>query len=142
MYAISDRWWTDIAVMPGDSLLLMFIRKTHICIGQNNNHYTLRLPKFKEHLVFKQNSTLSRKIMLFKMLWLSKIFYNENHNGIDETAIHTFKILSNVWTRLDNLDGQAEHLISFKRDQHNYIVQTNRSLWLTVISTWGGLVTF
>ncbi|XP_059164665.1 uncharacterized protein LOC131947464 [Physella acuta] len=60
------------------------------------------------------------------------LFCSETQNGLEETAVHTFDILSKVWTRLDNLDGPAEHLISFKNGTHNYILQANGSLCLVL----------
>lgn len=53
----------------------------------------------------------------------------KNEYDVDETAVYVLDLPSQVWTRLINLNGPANHLISFRNDENTFILQANGSLW-------------
>ncbi|CAL1539784.1 unnamed protein product, partial [Lymnaea stagnalis] len=47
----------------------------------------------------------------------------------DETAVHCLDTMSQTWTRLDNLEGSAKNMVSFRKEKHLYILQRSGNLW-------------
>ncbi|KAI8770743.1 kelch protein 40 [Biomphalaria glabrata] len=48
----------------------------------------------------------------------------------DTTAVDCFDIFKNTWERLEDLNGPATGMISFKDKYSTYLIQTNGNLWM------------
>ncbi|XP_059175125.1 kelch-like protein 8 [Physella acuta] len=137
MFVYCHHDWKEIMKMPSLNLLLVSHGEFIYIINKDDQFiYNInpkgRYPHFKKIKKLPANVEVKHAMTLENFLVL---FSSESLNGIEKTAVHTFGILSNVWTRLDNLDGPAEQLISFRNDKHNYILQTNGSLCLVLCSS-------
>ncbi|KAI8770724.1 kelch protein 40a isoform X2 [Biomphalaria glabrata] len=60
------------------------------------------------------------------------VFSSAPKKGIDETVIHCYDTKQNIWTRLNNLEGPADGMTSFKDDHFTYILQSSGDLWKMV----------
>ncbi|KAK6963057.1 kelch repeat and BTB domain-containing protein 7 [Biomphalaria glabrata] len=69
-------------------------------------------------------------IMTYEQLIL--VFYSVSVVGVDETAIGYYDTSKNTWARLNNLEGPAKGMISFKDDHATYILQSNGDVWKLV----------
>uniref|UniRef100_A0A2C9L327 BTB domain-containing protein n=1 Tax=Biomphalaria glabrata TaxID=6526 RepID=A0A2C9L327_BIOGL len=69
-------------------------------------------------------------IMTYEQLIL--VFYSVSVVGVDETAIGYYDTSKNTWARLNNLEGPAKGMISFKDDHATYILQPNGDVWKLV----------
>uniref|UniRef100_A0A2C9JSZ5 BTB domain-containing protein n=1 Tax=Biomphalaria glabrata TaxID=6526 RepID=A0A2C9JSZ5_BIOGL len=49
-----------------------------------------------------------------------------------ETVVQCYDTSQNIWTRLNNLEGPAKGMTSFKDDHFTYILQSNGDLWKIV----------
>ncbi|CAL1533008.1 unnamed protein product [Lymnaea stagnalis] len=56
-------------------------------------------------------------------------FCSEMINGLEETAVYSLDTRSQTWTRLDNMNGPAEHVVVFKQGAVIYLLQQNGNLW-------------
>ncbi|XP_059170045.1 uncharacterized protein LOC131951703 [Physella acuta] len=145
LYVLTGKIWTQVKELSCDNLLLVshgdFIyilnKDEKVVYRMNPNKESMPLEKFTEfpennnsvvHTVFLQNNLV--------------LFCSETQNGIDKTAVYKMEIPSKIWTRLTNLHGPAKQLISFKNDKHDYILQTNGSLWLVLYSSHTGNIGF
>ncbi|KAK0048927.1 kelch-like protein 40 [Biomphalaria pfeifferi] len=60
------------------------------------------------------------------------VFSSAPKKGIDETVIHCYDSTQNVWTRLNNLEGPADGMTSFKDNHFTYILQSSGDIWKMV----------
>ncbi|KAI8770738.1 kelch protein 28 [Biomphalaria glabrata] len=54
--------------------------------------------------------------------------------GVDETQVYCYDTLQDTWSRLNNLEGPAKGMTSFKDDQSTYLLQSNGDVWKIVKS--------
>ncbi|XP_059169539.1 kelch-like protein 41b [Physella acuta] len=131
MFLYYDNSWAEIAEMPGKDLLLAS-NDNHIYVTNviENIIYRLspkrRIPKL-EHFIQVPKENVIKHVMSYQIYML--IFCTENVNDIDETAVHMLDLQAKSWTRLNNLEGSAENIISFRNDDNHFVLQTNGSLW-------------
>ncbi|XP_059170034.1 kelch-like protein 18 [Physella acuta] len=137
MFVLSDNNWVQVKELSSLNLLLVshadFIyilnKDEKIIYRMNPKKETKQLEKFLE---FPENIVITHAMFLQNDLLL---FGSDIQNRVDKTIVYELKISSKVFTRLDNLDGPAKHLISFKNDNDNYILQANGSLWIVLYSS-------
>lgn len=98
-----------------------------------------RKPNLETILALPAHLEVKHAFFLNKFLLL---FCSEYHNGAHTAAVYKFDIFSKILIRIHNLHGPAKHLISFRNDKHNYILQRNGSLWLILHSSHSGRVEF
>ncbi|XP_059170044.1 kelch-like protein 38 [Physella acuta] len=127
LFVFCDNSWDEILTMPGQNLLLLS-HEQFIYILNKDDKIIYKVNPMKKKTVLETFTDFPENVdvqhaMFFENLIL--FFCSETHNGIDETAVQKFDISSKVWTRLDNLDGPAEQIISFRNDENNYILQKN-----------------
>ncbi|KAK6963047.1 kelch-like protein 40a isoform X2, partial [Biomphalaria glabrata] len=60
------------------------------------------------------------------------VFSSAPKKGIDETVIHCYDTTQNIWTRLNNLEGPADGMTSFKDNYFTYILQSSGDMWKMV----------
>uniref|UniRef100_A0A2C9LE67 BTB domain-containing protein n=1 Tax=Biomphalaria glabrata TaxID=6526 RepID=A0A2C9LE67_BIOGL len=60
------------------------------------------------------------------------VFSSAPKEGIDEIAIQCYDTTQYAWTRLNNLEGPADGMTSFKDDHFTYILQSSGDLWKMV----------
>ncbi|XP_059175100.1 uncharacterized protein LOC131955134 [Physella acuta] len=145
MFVFSDKSWRKVMEMPSHNLLLVSHGDFIYIINKNNKVIFNINPKKREPNLEKITDLPSNDVDVELAIILENfllLFCTELVNGIEKTAVHKFEILSKVWTRLETLDGPAEQLISFKNDKHNYILQTNGSLWQVDYTSGTGSVEF
>ncbi|XP_059175136.1 uncharacterized protein LOC131955165 [Physella acuta] len=145
MFVFCDNNWKEVIKMPCPNLLLVSHMDFIYIINKDDKVLYSMNPKKREPILekitdFPSNDVEVKHVMVLKNLLL--LFCSESVNGVEQIAVHKFEILSKVWTRLDNLDGPAEQLISFKNDQHDYILQTNGSLWQVDYTSGTGSIGF
>ncbi|XP_059170049.1 kelch-like protein 41 [Physella acuta] len=133
MFVFCGDVWEEVMTMPNPNHALMMF---------SQGHYIYILDKTDKKIYNFKPQMMSRKMETFAdlpgeadiqhaMFYSNSLllFCSETHNGIDETSVFMLDISSNVWTRLDTLDGPAEQLINFTINDNVYILQTNGSLW-------------
>ncbi|XP_059175121.1 uncharacterized protein LOC131955150 [Physella acuta] len=145
MFVFCGKNWKEVMEMPSHNLLLVSHGDFIYIINKDdkvlyNINPKEREPNLEKITDFLSNDTEVNYAMVLENLFL--LFCSESVNGIEKTAVHKYEMLSKVWTRLDNLDGPSEQLISFKNDKHNYILQTNGSLWLLEKLSGNGSIEF
>ncbi|XP_059170031.1 kelch-like protein 3 [Physella acuta] len=132
MFVFSENNWKFVTKMPCDDMLLvshgdfMYIlnkdlKKIYKINPKKNNDQTEYVTDFPALVDVKH-------AMVFENCFL--LFCSEFLYGIKDTAVHKFDISSKAWTRLDNINGPADQLISFRNDNHHYILQNNGSMRL------------
>ncbi|XP_059175118.1 uncharacterized protein LOC131955145 [Physella acuta] len=132
MFVFCGSSWKEVMEMPSYDLLLVSHGDFIYVINKDdkvlyNVNPKKRKPNLEKITDFPSTMVDVNHAMILENFLL--LFCSESVNGVEQIAVHKFEILSKVWTRLDNLDGPAEQLISFKNDKHNYILHTNGSLW-------------
>ncbi|XP_059175091.1 uncharacterized protein LOC131955131 [Physella acuta] len=144
MFLLRDKDCREIIEMPSQNVLLIafgdFIYVVNKDDGfiyninpKDRNPSLDKLTQFPENIDVKHASIVENFLLLF---------CSEMENGNDETAIHKMDFSSQVWTKINNLEGPAEQLISFRNDNFNYILQTNGSLWLVPKASNNGNIEF
>ncbi|XP_059170030.1 kelch-like protein 8 [Physella acuta] len=134
MFVFSDNNWNKVIDLPSDNLLLAahgdFIyilniddKSVNTINPKRENPNLELLTDFPENVDVKHAMFLENYLILFSA---------ESCNGVKQTSVHKLDVVSKVWTRLDNLEGPAEQLISFRNDKHSYILQADGRLWLVV----------
>ncbi|XP_059164119.1 uncharacterized protein LOC131947051 [Physella acuta] len=131
MFVLCDERWTQLIDMPSNDVLLaahgkfiyIFDRINREVYNINPKSVTLKLIIYNE---FPENASV-RHASVFENFIL--LFCAETNNGVAETAIYRNSIPSSVWTRLDNLDGPADNIITFRNDTDCFILQANGNLW-------------
>ncbi|XP_059170028.1 kelch-like protein 41 [Physella acuta] len=131
LFVFCDNNWVEVVKMPGQNLLLLSHEQFIYILNKDNKVIHRVNPKKKIPIVekftdFPENAEV-KHAMIYEKYFL--IFCSETHNGNHETSVHKLDISSKIWTKLDNLDGSAEHIISFRNDKHSYVLQSNGSLW-------------
>ncbi|XP_059164120.1 kelch-like protein 41 [Physella acuta] len=117
--------WVEVVQMPTWNVLL--VSHGHIIFVFNKDDriiYTVN-PKTKQLDTFTDYSEIIDIQHVMTVEHFILVFESVAQNGLDETAVHLLDINSNVWTRLNNIDGPATQIISFNNDQNIYILQTN-----------------
>ncbi|XP_059170047.1 kelch-like protein 41 [Physella acuta] len=126
MFVYRDKSWTHVVEIPGTSILLA-----------SNGQYIYATSVF-EKVIYRINPKCNPTNMIsftdlpaacFAMNVMSYQMYLLFFNGFDETEIHMLDIQAKSWTRLDNLDGPAKEIISFRNDENHFVLQTNGNLW-------------
>ncbi|XP_059158685.1 kelch-like protein 26 [Physella acuta] len=130
LFVFSENSWRKVCNLPCHNLLLLSHGQFIYILNKDDNVIYIFNPrnmKFKKCTQFVPQADVKHATVFANFLLL---FCTETHNRVEGTAVHQFDLSSNVWTKLDPLDGPAEQLISFKNDKHSYILQTNGSLWV------------
>ncbi|XP_059158704.1 kelch-like protein 41 [Physella acuta] len=130
LFVFSENTWKEIFKLPGYNLLLVSHGQFIYLLNKDDNAIYNINPKslnIKMCTQFSMNVEVKHMTVFENSLLL---FCSETHNQIDETAIHKFDLLSKVWMKLENLDGPAEQVISFRNDKYSFILQTNGCLWV------------
>ncbi|KAK6963049.1 kelch-like protein 28 [Biomphalaria glabrata] len=60
------------------------------------------------------------------------LFHSVTKEGVDETVVQCYNTAQNIWTRLNNLEGPANGMTSFKDDHFTYILQSSGDIWKMV----------
>ncbi|XP_059175135.1 kelch-like protein 40 [Physella acuta] len=126
-YVFSKNEWNYVMTVPIQNMLFFSHRDLLYILDKDNRSIHHRKPKDNQSGLevltkFTGDVNVTLAVTIEDCILL---FCSETQNGLDETAVLHYDIVSKVWTRLDNLEGPAEHLISFKNDTHTYILQTN-----------------
>ncbi|XP_059164136.1 uncharacterized protein LOC131947074 [Physella acuta] len=132
LLVFSEDTWVEVMQMPGRDLLLVSHGQCIYILNRSDNVMYNIKPKQRTPKLIKF-SDAPAKVNVKHAMSLANyilIFCSVTQNGVDETAVYTLDVHTKVWTRLDNLEGPAEQLISFRNDRNNYILQTNGSLWM------------
>ncbi|XP_059175104.1 uncharacterized protein LOC131955137 [Physella acuta] len=140
MFVFREKSWKEVMELPSHNLLLVSHGDFIYVLNKDDGFIYMMNPKSGNPslealtaLPEYVNATHSMVIEDILLLFCSKIT-----KGIDETVVYAMDFSSKMWTRLNTLDGPAEQLISFRNDQHNYVLQRNGILWLIVntSSSW------
>ncbi|XP_059169115.1 kelch-like protein 9 [Physella acuta] len=137
LFVFRGNKWEYVADMPSHNLFLVS-RDEFIYISNKDDHKIYRINP-KEDLRNVDNFTeLPAPLNISHTMGFEHfllVFGSEAGTSIDETAVYQLDISSKVWTRLDNIEGPAEQLISFSTDKYQYILQTNGSISLVMNSS-------
>ncbi|XP_059175116.1 uncharacterized protein LOC131955143 [Physella acuta] len=134
--------WKHIAELPGIEFYLAS-NENHIYFTSvaekviyriDPKHVDVNFVKFTE---IPEGAVVTH-VMSYQIYLL--IFCNETVNGVEETAVHVLELPAKSWTRLDNLNGPAKNIISFRNDDNHFVLQTNGNLW--ALNQTDGLFTF
>lgn len=123
--------WIELSEIPGRNLITFpHYKFIYILNCDNSELYRInpKLMKTSAQLFQSPDNLINithaisyeDKILLFSSMTTS---------GTEETAIHSLDVSSHLLTPLDNLDGPADHMISFRDDNNTYILQKNGNLW-------------
>ncbi|XP_059170033.1 kelch repeat and BTB domain-containing protein 8-like [Physella acuta] len=139
MFAFCDNSWKEVLEMPSDNLLLASHGESIFVLNKDDKFIFYFNPKKKfkkklEKLTPFPDNVVVQHAMVFEDVLL--LFSSGSQNGIHLTIVHQLDIVSKVWTRLDNLEGPAKNLISFRNDNHNYILQKNGTMSLVSNSSY------
>uniref|UniRef100_A0A2C9M187 BTB domain-containing protein n=1 Tax=Biomphalaria glabrata TaxID=6526 RepID=A0A2C9M187_BIOGL len=91
--------------------------------------------------VWQLDPTTGRSIRKADLLYESSIIHVANYEQFiivfyfvadvkDAMAVCCFDTSRNKWERLDNINGPAAGVISFKHSHSTYLIQTNGNLWM------------
>ncbi|XP_059175108.1 kelch-like protein 41b [Physella acuta] len=144
MFVFFDNSWKRVADMPSHNLLLVS-HGDFIYILNKDDKVIYKItpksidPNLEKMTEFPENVDCKHASIIEHFLL---IFCSESNKGTNKTSVYKFDILSKIWTRLRGLGGPAEQLITFRNDKHNYILQTNGSLWLILYSSDNGNIGF
>ncbi|XP_059179245.1 uncharacterized protein LOC131958301 [Physella acuta] len=137
MLVLCENTWAIVLQMPSKDLLLVSHGHFIYIINKSNKTIYCVKPKLKTPRLLKYidcPETVANVSHAMAIENFLLVFCSITHNEVDETAVHMLDISTKVWSRLDNLEGPAEHLVSFRDDKNSYILQTSGSLWKLVVS--------
>ncbi|XP_059170032.1 kelch-like protein 2 [Physella acuta] len=131
LFVFCDNSWVEVVKMPCQNLLLISHEQYIYIINKDDKSIhrvnpKKKIPNLEKFTDFPENVEV-KHAMIFERYIL--MFSPITHIGNEETAVHKLDISFKIWTRLDNLDGEAEHIISFRNDKHSYVLQSNGNLW-------------
>ncbi|XP_059164121.1 kelch-like protein 2 [Physella acuta] len=132
MFAFCCNSWYELKEMPSYNLLLVSHGEFIYIINKDDQAICNINPKdsspcIKHVAEFPERLHVTHALVIDNFLLL---FCSKSEGSIIQTSVYLFDILSKAWTRLESIDGPAKYLISFRKDQHNYIIQRNGSIWL------------
>ncbi|XP_059170027.1 uncharacterized protein LOC131951686 [Physella acuta] len=132
MFVYRDNTWTHVAEVPGTDILLA------------SNEQYVYATSVSEETIYRLNSkcnppcistfstlpegSVVKHFMSYQIYLL--IFCTETGNGVEETAVHMLDLQAKSWTKLDNLNGPAKNIISFRNDDNHFVLQRNGNLWV------------
>lgn len=130
-YVYRDCGWTAIADIPGNRIISLSHEKFIYVVNLLNKHLYRVNPKSSTKNAEQYCTLENLENIKYAMSFQGKIIFFSTmiNNDKDETAVHSFDVLSKKWIWLVNLDGPAENVISFCDDNRTYIVQNNGVLW-------------
>ncbi|XP_059170026.1 uncharacterized protein LOC131951685 [Physella acuta] len=126
IFVYRDKSWTHVVEITGTSILLA-----------SNGQY-IYVTNVSKHVIYQHNPKCNSPMVKFTDLpaacfathVMSYHMYLLFFNGFKETEIHMLDLQDKRWTRLDNLDGPAKNIISFRNDDNHFVLQTNGNLWV------------
>ncbi|XP_059175101.1 uncharacterized protein LOC131955135 [Physella acuta] len=134
--------WKEIVELPAKELYLAS-NENHIYITSVTENVIYRFdPKYADVNLIKFTEVPKGSVVTHVMSYRGYllIFCTETVNGVQETAVHMLDLPAKSWTRLDNLNGPAKNIISFRNDDNHFVLQTNGNLW--ALNQSDGMFTF
>ncbi|XP_059175117.1 kelch-like protein 26 [Physella acuta] len=136
MFVFCDKTWKEVMEMPGHNLLLVSHGDYIYVLNRDDNVISTvntrkKIAKLETLTTCPKNAEVKHVMILQHFLLL---FCSHNNKSIDETTVHKYDILSKVWTVLENINGPALNMVSFRNDKHSYILQGNGNMWLVFTS--------
>uniref|UniRef100_A0A2C9M594 BTB domain-containing protein n=1 Tax=Biomphalaria glabrata TaxID=6526 RepID=A0A2C9M594_BIOGL len=134
---LTDNSWSQINT--SSSIQLKYSRfflvsvNEFIFILQSNEKKMLRLEPTSKNVVRKTdlpNDHSIGHVTFYENLIL--LMVSDSVEGVDETQVHCYDTLQDSWSRLNNLEGPAKGMTSFKDDQSTYLLQSNGNVWKIV----------
>ncbi|XP_059175134.1 uncharacterized protein LOC131955162 [Physella acuta] len=132
VYVYSNNTWKHLTDIP-KSKLLIASNEQHIYITSVVNNVIYQFdPKSKPPIMIPFSTVpkgyVARQVMSYQIYLI--FFCTEKVNRIETTAVHMLDLQEKSWTRLDNLNGPADNIISFRNDDNHFVLQTNGNLWV------------
>uniref|UniRef100_A0A2C9KGY9 BTB domain-containing protein n=1 Tax=Biomphalaria glabrata TaxID=6526 RepID=A0A2C9KGY9_BIOGL len=134
VYEYQDGFWLDLtisltlsserfSVVVADSFLYILSSDKQFWRLDPITRVHVQLAKFPNDQPACHVTNYEHKILVFSSV---------SGKGVDETVVHCYHMLQNIWTRLNNLEGPAKGMTSFKDDHFTYILQSSGDLWRMV----------
>ncbi|XP_059170042.1 kelch repeat and BTB domain-containing protein 8-like [Physella acuta] len=139
MFVYTKNSWSVVSAMPAVDVLLasneQFIYVT--CFVEGETHVFRLNPKCKTTNVEKFTTLPVNSGVTHVMSYQIYLVYfcTETVNGINETAVHMLDLQEKSWTKLDNLNGPAKNIISFRNDDNHFVLQTNGNMWVLRVTS-------
>ncbi|XP_059169527.1 uncharacterized protein LOC131951207 [Physella acuta] len=143
MFVYCGGLWKEIVEMPGNELILVS-NDSYIYVTNIDQSVIYRMnPRSRMPVVVRYSQIPGELFVTHVMSYQIYLlfFCTETVNGVEETAVHMLDLHAKSWTRLDNLNGPAKNIISFRNDDNHFVLQTNGNLW-TLHETLQGQIAF
>ncbi|XP_059175107.1 uncharacterized protein LOC131955138 [Physella acuta] len=131
VYVYSNNTWTHLIDIPKSEQLLAS-NEQHIYITSVVGNVIYQFdPKSKPPIMIPFSTVpkgyVAKQVMSYQIYLI--FFCTKKVNRIETTVVHMLDLQAKSWTKLDNLDGPADNIITFRNDDNHFVLQTNGNLW-------------
>ncbi|XP_059164104.1 kelch-like protein 24 [Physella acuta] len=136
---LTERNWDRIMDLPTRSLYLIAHENILFILNKEDKMIYKINETYKDlELLYPFPDIISVEFaMCFDKYML--VFYTEFTKGVDTMTVYCLDMHGMVWSRLTNMDGSAESMVSFNDDDNTYILQANGTLWKVNLPSFGDI---
>ncbi|KAK0048932.1 kelch-like protein 28, partial [Biomphalaria pfeifferi] len=117
------------AIVVDECIYILPNNGTVMCSLKPSSEVLVTLPRVPADPTMQDDHPICH-VTTFEQMIL--VYSSVSEKGVDETVTQCYDTTKKIWTRLNNLEGSANGMTSFKDDHFTYFLKSSGDLWKMV----------